>query len=152
MSQIWIDADATPKKNKELLFKASQRYRGILMFVANRYTELPRRHNLKMKVVAQGLDKADDYIAERVEAGDLVMTADIPLAARCIEKGGHVLTPRGRELTKENIGPILSMRNVNEDLRNAGLLDGMGGGPAAFSKKDVQLFANALDRWINRSQ
>ena len=151
MPNIWIDADATPKKTKDLLFKASQRWKGLFTFVANRYMELPRRHNIKMKVVAQGFDKADDYIAEHAQEGDLVITADIPLAARCTEKQAHVLTPRGKGLTTENIGPILSMRNVNEDLRNSGLLDGIGGGPAAFSKKDVQRFANALDRWISRA-
>ena len=146
-SQIWIDADATPKKIKELLFRAAERRKVQLTFVANVYTMAPRYANITIKVVAKGLDKADDYIAEQATDKELVITADIPLAARCIEKGASVLTPRGRVLDANNIAPILSARNFNEDLRNSGV---QTGGPPPFSPKDIQQFANALDRWISK--
>jgi uncharacterized protein YaiI (UPF0178 family) len=148
MSQIWIDGDATPQKIKELLIRASQRRNVPLIFVANQYLSLPRMPTIRMVVVAQGFDKADDYIAENTTSGELVITADIPLANRCIEKEAEVLTPRGKVLDKNNIGPILSARNFNEELRNSGVLTK---GPNSFTKKDIQVFANALDRWIARS-
>ena len=146
-SQIWIDADATPKKIKEILFKAAERRPIKLTFVANVYTNAPRRSNIVIKVVPKGIDKADDYIAEQAVFGELVVTADIPLAARCVENGADVLTPRGRALNRNNMAPILSARNFNEELRNAGLSTG---GPPPFSPKDIQQFANALDRWIQK--
>ena len=149
MNHIWIDADATPKKIKAILFKASERTKTTFVFVANRYTQAPKRGNIRIKVVTAGLDKADDYIADTCEQGELIITADIPLAARCIEKGALVLTPRGKEITQDNIGPIHSSRNLNEDLRNAGMITG---GPSAFSPKDIQRFANGLDRWIQKNR
>ena len=149
MNHIWIDADATPNKIKTILFKATDRTKTTFVFVANRYTQTPKRSNIRVLVVTAGLDKADDHIAENCTAGELIITADIPLAARCIEKGAQVLTPRGKEITKENIGPIHSSRNINEDLRNAGMITG---GPPAFSQKDIQRFANGLDRWIQKNR
>jgi len=145
MTQIWIDADATPRKIKELLFKAAHRRRISMTFVANQHLNTPRTPMIKTKVVAQGFDKADDYIAEQTKPRDLIITADIPLAARCIESGGIVLTPRGRNLDQNNIGPALSTRNLSEDIRNAGL---SSGGPPPITPKDIQQFANGLDRWI----
>lgn len=144
---IWIDADATPRKIKEILFKAAERRAITLTFVANVYTNAPRRQNIVIKVVPKGLDKADDYIAEQAAPGSLVVTADIPLAARCVDNGAAVLTPRGRVIDKNNIAPILSARNFNEELRNSGLSTG---GPPPFSAKDIQQFANAFDRWIQK--
>ena len=148
MAHIWIDGDATPQKIKELLIRASQRRKVQLIFVANRYLSLPRMPTIRMVVVSQGFDKADDYIAEHISSEDLAITADIPLADRCIEKGAVVLTPRGRTMDKNNIGPILSARNFNEELRNSGV---QTRGPNSFTKKDIQMFANTLDRWIARS-
>ena len=148
MSQIWIDADATPKKIKEILFRTAQRRPVRLTFVANQYTTAPRISNIMIKVVSQGFDKADDYIAENAQGGDLIITADIPLAARCIEKDCMVLTPRGKVLDHNNIGPIHSARNFNEELRNSGI---QTKGPASFTKKDIQKFANALDRWVQKN-
>ena len=148
MSQIWIDADATPKKIKEILFRTAQRRPVRLTFVANQYTTAPRISNITIKVVSQGFDKADDYIAENAQGGDLIITADIPLAARCIEKDCMVLTPRGKVLDHNNIGPIHSARNFNEELRNSGI---QTKGPASFTKKDIQKFANALDRWVQKN-
>ena len=145
MKHIWIDADATPNKVKTILFKASERTDSALVFVANRHIQTPKRHNIRVHVVTAGFDKADDYIVENCTSGELVITADIPLAARCIEKASLVITPRGKELNRENIGPIHSARNLNEELRNSGMITG---GPSAFTKRDVQNFANGLDRWI----
>ena len=113
-----------------------------------KYTTAPRISNITIKVVSQGFDKADDYIAENAQGGDLIITADIPLAARCIEKDCMVLTPRGKVLDHNNIGPIHSARNFNEELRNSGI---QTKGPASFTKKDIQKFANALDRWVQKN-
>ena len=147
MPIIWIDADATPKKIKELLYRAAQRRRVAKTFVANHQINTPRFPTIQTKIVAQGFDKADDYIAENSEQGDLIITADIPLAARCIERQAIVLTPRGRSFNSDNIGPALSARNFNEEARNAGLYTS---GPAPLSPKAIQKFANALDRWIQQ--
>lgn len=145
---IWIDADALPTKNREILLKAILKHNLPARFVANHWLELPRRSHIKMKVVSQGFDKADEYIVEHCGNGDLIITADIPLANDAIEQGGTVLTPRGRELNANNIGPILAARNRREELRNNGLLE--GGGPSPMSNRDVQNFANALDRWVRK--
>jgi len=145
MPRIWIDADATPKKVKELLFRAAQRRRVPMTFVANQYLTVPRFPTIKIHVVPQGLDKADDYIAEQAQEGDLVITADVPLAARCVEKEAMVISPRGRLFDSNNIAASLSVRNFNEELRNAGVVTG---GPSSITPKDIQSFANALDRWI----
>ena len=147
MSQIWVDADAVPKRIRELLIKAVQRRKITITFVANRWLQLPRHPKINMCVVAAGLDKADDHIAQNTQPGDLVITADVPLAARCVEQKGRVVTPRGQEMDAQNIAQKLSVRDVNEEFRNAGL---MSGGPPALSNKDVQRFANVLDRWIQR--
>jgi len=148
---IWIDADALPSKNREILLKAILKHNIPTYFVANQWLELPRRKCLKMKVVSQGFDKADEWIVEQCGEGDLIITSDIPLADDAIAKGGSVLTPRGRELNANNIKPAVEARNRREDARNAGLLEGMGGGPAPIGQRDIQQFANALDRWIRRS-
>ena len=145
MPVIWIDADATPKKIKELLYRAAQKRRVHMTFVANHYIGTPSYPTIKTQVVAQGFDKADDFIAEHCAAQDLVITADVPLAARCIDRNALVVTPRGRRLDASNIGPALSARNFNEEVRNAGLSTR---GPDPLSKKNIQQFANALDSWI----
>ena len=145
MAHIWVDADATPRRIKELLIKAVQRRQVEITFVANKWLQLPRHPKIKMCVVSAGLDKADDLIAENTQAGDLIITADVPLAERCVDKGGPVVTPRGHLMNRENIAQKRSIRDLNEEFRNAGMLTG---GPTALSSKDIQRCANGLDRWI----
>ena len=137
MSLIWIDADATPKKIKELLYRAAQRRRVPMTFVANQYIQTPRWPTIQTKIVEKGFDKADDYIAENCNQGDLIITADIPLADRCIAQGAQVVTPYGRVLDTNNIGPALSARNFNEEVRNAGLSTR---GPKPLDNKHIQQF------------
>ena len=146
---IWVDADALPSKNREILLKAILKDNIPARFVANTWIDLPRRTFLKMKVVSQGFDKADEWIVDNCAAGDLIITADIPLANDAIAKGATVLTPRGRELNANNIGPILAKRNLNEDMRNAGMLTG---GPPPMDNRDIQQFSNAFNRWIQNRQ
>ncbi|MBU5637127.1 YaiI/YqxD family protein [Geomonas sp. Red69] len=145
--KIWIDADACPKVIKEIVFRASQRLKVPVCLVAN--SDLSRAHTALISSVrvAAGFDVADDYIAEHAEASDLVITADIPLAARVVERGGVALDPRGELYTEENVGERLSMRNLMQELRNDGLLLG---GPAQFGLADRQRFASALDRLLTR--
>jgi uncharacterized protein len=147
MTKIWIDADATPRKIKAILFRAAQKRNIPMIFVANCWLELPRLKVIQLKVVAQGFDKADDYIAENCEDGDLIITSDIPLADRCIERRAQVVTSRGRIFDAENIKPALATRNRNENMRNSGI---QTGGPAIISPKNIQEFSNALDRWIQQ--
>lgn len=145
--KIWIDADACPRVVKEIVFRASQRLKLPVCLVAN--TDLSRAHTpLVTSVrVGAGFDVADDYIAEHADASDLVITADIPLAARVVEKGSVALDPRGELYTEENVGERLSMRNLMQDLRNDGLLLG---GPAQLGLADRQRFASSLDRVLTR--
>ena len=118
-----------------------------MTFVANQYLNTPRCQTIKTQVVSQGFDKADDFIAEACAQGDLVITADIPLADRCVTNGASVVTPYGRILDANNIKPALSARNFNEEVRTAGLSTR---GPAPLSGKNIQQFANALDSWIQK--
>ncbi|MBJ6800293.1 YaiI/YqxD family protein [Geomonas propionica] len=145
--KIWIDADACPRVIKEIVFRASQRLKVPVCLVAN--TDLSRAHTpLVTSVrVAAGFDVADDYIAENAGPSDLVITADIPLAARVVEKGGVALDPRGELYTEENVSERLTMRNLMQDLRNDGMLLG---GPPQFSLSDRQRFASGLDRLLTR--
>lgn len=145
--QIWVDADACPKIIKEILYRAAERMKVSLSLVANRPLNVPRSPYLKAIRVPQGFDEADHRIVELMQAGDLVVTGDIPLAAAVIEKGGHVLGPRGEEFTEENIQERLAMRNLMDELRSTGLETG---GPAALGKGDRQAFANGLDRLLTR--
>ncbi len=142
---IWVDADACPKVIKEILYRASSRKRQPLTLVANQYLQVPKSPFIKTVRVSSGFDVADNYIADRVEAGDLVITADIPLAAAVIEKGGHALNPRGELYTRDSIGERLSMRNFMDEMRGAGEVTG---GPPPLNHGDRQTFANALDRFL----
>ncbi len=142
---LWIDADACPKVIKEILYRAATRKRLPLTLVANHLLQVPKSPFIKTVKVASGFDVADDYIAVKVEAGDLVVTADIPLAAAVIEKGGHALNPRGELYTRDTIGERLSMRNFMDEMRGAGEVTG---GPPPLSQADRQTFANALDRFL----
>lgn len=145
---IWVDADAAPRACKTILFKAAQT-RGVeVVLVANSWQNVPGGP-ISFVQVPGGPDKADDHIAERCGPHDLVITADIPLAARAIEAGAEVVTPRGRELDADGIGHALTIRDFNEGLREVGV---MTGGPRPYDGKVKQQFANALDRWFARQR
>lgn len=146
--KIWVDADACPVVIKEILYRAADRTGVQLTLVANQALSTPNSSNIKTIQVAHGFDVADDEIVKRLEAGDLVITSDIPLAAEVIEKGGHALSPRGEMHTKENIGARLNMRDFLDTMRSSGVE--MSGGPAAFSQRDKQDFANNLDRFLTK--
>ena len=144
--RIWVDADACPVVAKEILFRAADRTGVQLTLVANQALNMPSSPNINAVQVAKGFDVADDEIVKRLDAGDLVITSDIPLAAEVIEKGGHALSPRGEMHTTENIRARLNMRDFLDTMRASGV--DMGGGPAAFSQRDKQEFANSLDRFL----
>lgn len=146
--KIWVDADACPVIAREILFRAAERTGVQLTLVANQPLSTPASKNINSLQVPRGFDVADDEIVKRVKAGDLVITSDIPLAAEVIGKGGHALSPRGELHTKENIGAKLNMRDFMDTMRSSGVE--MGGGPSAYSQRDKQEFANALDRLLTR--
>jgi uncharacterized protein YaiI (UPF0178 family) len=148
MMKIWIDADACPKPIKELLFRAAERRKIVLTLVANKAIGFPTSGWVRGIQVAAGPDVADQEIVRLLEPGDLVVTADIPLTAEVIEKGGFALDPRGDFFSEENIRERLSLRNFLDELRSGGVETG---GPAAFSGKDKQAFANQLDRFLARN-
>jgi uncharacterized protein YaiI (UPF0178 family) len=145
--KIWVDADACPAVIKEILFRAAERTQIQVTLVANQYIPAPRSRFIASLQVSQGFDVADNEIVRRLEAGDLVITADIPLAADVIDKGGHALNPRGEMYTTDNIRQRLSMRDFMETMRASGVDTG---GPAALSQADRQAFANQLDRFLVR--
>ena len=145
--KIWVDADACPVVIKEILFKAAERTVTELTLVANQAMQRPNSRYINTLQVAQGFDVADDEIVKRLTAGDLVITSDIPLAAEVIEKGGHALSPRGEMHTTENIGARLNMRDFMDTMRSSGVDTG---GPAPFSQRDRQAFANNLDRFLSK--
>ena len=146
--KIWVDADACPVVIKEILFRAADRTGVQLTLVANQPLNTPSSANINTLQVPRGFDVADDEIVKRLQAGDLVITSDIPLAAEVIEKGGHALSPRGEMHSTENIGARLNMRDFLDTMRSSGVE--MGGGPAAFSQRDKQTFANELDRFLTK--
>ena len=143
--RIWVDADATPAVIKDILFRAAERKGIVTTLVANKLLRVPPSPFIRALQVPQGFDVADNEIARRVEAGDLVITADIPLAAQVIDKGGHALNPRGEFYSRENIREALNLRDFMTGLRDAGLASS---GPSAFSQADRQAFANQLDRFL----
>ena len=145
---IWIDADACPRPVKEVLYRVAQKRRTLVTLVANQPLTVPRSPYLRVLVVPGGFDVADNEIVRRVSAGDLVVTADIPLAALVIERGAQAIDPRGDAYTPDNVRERLSVRNFMADLRSAGVETG---GARAFSARDTQMFANALDRCLARS-
>ena len=146
--RIWVDADACPVVVKEILFRAADRTGVQLTLVANQALSTPSSANINTLQVPRGFDVADDEIVKRLDAGDLVITSDIPLAAEVIEKGGHALSPRGEMHTRENIGARLNMRDFLDTMRSSGVE--MAGGPASFSQRDKQTFANELDRFLTK--
>lgn len=145
--QIWVDADACPKPVKEILFRAANRAEINVTLIANQYIPVPKSRFVQSIQVEQGFDVADKEIVKRLEQGDLVITADIPLAAEAIEKGAKALSPRGELYTQTNIRGRLSMRNFMDELRSSGVDTG---GAAAYSHADRQAFANRLDRILAR--
>lgn len=145
--QIWVDADACPKEIKEILFRAAERVGVPLILVANKPLRTPPSSYIKAIQVPAGFDVADNNIVRQIQQGDLVITADIPLAALVIEKGGHALNPRGELYTEDNIKERLAMRDLMNELRGGGVITG---GPSALSLTDRQAFANELDRFLTR--
>ena len=146
--QIWVDADACPGVIKEILYRVAERTQIPVTLVANQLLRVPGSKFIRALQVPGGFDVADAEIVERVQPGDLVVTADIPLAAQVLEKGGYALNPRGDFYTKDTIAQQLTMRAFMEELRGSGVDTG---GPAAFSQADSRNFANALDRQLARS-
>lgn len=145
--KIWVDADACPVAVKEILYRAANRTRIELTLIANQMLRVPPSPWIKALQVPSGFDVADQKIAQEVVAGDVVVTADVPLAALVIAKGAVVIDPRGELLDKGNIQERLSMRNFMESLRSSGIETG---GPASLSSADRQAFANQLDRLLPR--
>jgi uncharacterized protein YaiI (UPF0178 family) len=145
--QIWVDADACPGAIKEILFRAANRTKIQVILIANQFLRTPPSAFIKNIQVPKGFDVADNYIIQSMQGGDLVITADIPLADAVIDKGGAALNPRGELYSKNNIKERLAIRNLNQSLRDTGVLRG---GAPQMSKKDVQAFANALDRFLTK--
>ena len=146
--KIWIDADACPVVIKDILYKAAERTGVQLTLVANRPMRIPALRNINFVQVASGLDVADNEIVKRLDAGDLVITADIPLAANVLEKKGHALNPRGELYSEDSIKSRLSVRDFMDSLRDSGIDTG---GPPTLNKGDRQNFANQLDKFLTRN-
>jgi uncharacterized protein YaiI (UPF0178 family) len=145
--QIFVDADAFPNVIRDILIKASLRLNVPLIFVTNKPLRLEKLAHLSLILVPEGPDVADDHIAQLVQPGDLVITADIQLADRVVAKKAFAMNPRGKLYTEHNIKDRLAMRNLLHELRDNGMVTG---GPAEFSKKDRQAFANKLDSFLIR--
>jgi len=145
--KIWVDADACPVVIKDILFRAAERTGVQVTLVANQPVRIPPSRCIKMIQVAPGFDVADNEIVKRLEAGDLVVTSDIPLAAQAIEKGATALSPRGELYSSDNIRARLNMRDFMDTLRASGINTG---GPPVLSQGDRQLFANHLDKFLTR--
>ena len=143
---VWVDADACPRPIKEMLYRAAERVQIEVVLVANQAMRTPRNVHVRSIVVGGGFDVADEYIVAHVEEGDLVITADVPLAAQAVEKGATVIDPRGDVIDASNAAARLTMRNFNELHRESGEL--VGGGPKAYSDRDKRKFAGALDRFL----
>ncbi|MBL8404279.1 MAG: YaiI/YqxD family protein [Dechloromonas sp.] len=145
--QIWVDADACPGVIKEIIYCAAERRQIQTTLVANQMLRTPPSKFIRAIQVPSGFDVADQHIVNQVAAGDLVVTADIPLASLVIGRGAHALNPRGELYTTATIQERLSMRNFMEELRSAGIETG---GPSSFSQADRQAFGNQLDRFLAR--
>lgn len=145
---IWVDADACPAVIKEILYRAAQRWQRPVTLVANQMLRTPPSKFVRAVQVPGGFDVADDYIVQHAAAGDLVITADLPLAAQVLAKGAMALSPRGERYSADTISERLSMRDMMEDLRNAGIDTG---GPAPLGQADRREFGNALDRLLQKA-
>jgi uncharacterized protein YaiI (UPF0178 family) len=144
---IWVDADACPKVIKEILFRAAERTGVGVTLIANQALQIPRIPSLRAVQVSSGFDVADAEIVKRVSPGDLVITADIPLAAEVIAKGGDALNPRGELYSPDTIRGVLAMRDFMDTMRSSG---NVGGGPPPLTQADRNAFAGHLDTWLAR--
>jgi len=147
--QIWVDADACPNVIKEILYRAADRVQVPVVLVANQAIQVPRSAYIRTIQVESGFDVADNYIVQQADSGDLVITADIPLASEAIDKGCLALNPRGELYTADNIRQRLNMRDFMDSLRGSGIDTG---GPPAFGHADRMAFANQLDRLLAKSR
>jgi hypothetical protein len=147
--QIWVDADATPLVIKEILYRAADRAQIVTTLIANMPLRIPLSAFIKTVRVPKGFDVADHYIVQHLEPGDLVITADIPLAAEVIRRAAHAIDPRGDLYSEDNVDERLAMRNLMQELRSTG--DNIGG-PRPFGSSDRQRFANQLDRFLTQSR
>jgi uncharacterized protein YaiI (UPF0178 family) len=143
--EIYVDADACPVKQE--IYRVAERYRLAVRLVSNNFVRVPDNPLFSGVMVEEGLDAADDWIAERARPGSIVITADVPLASRCVKAGAAVLGPTGRAFTASSVGMALAVRNLKEDLRAAGEITG---GPKPFSKQDRSRFLSALDETVVR--
>ncbi|KXI22558.1 YaiI/YqxD family protein [Photobacterium sanguinicancri] len=146
--KIWVDADACPNVIKEILFRVANRVGVSVTLVANHHVRVPPSPHIRSLQVESGFDVADDFIVQQVEAGDLVITADIPLADEVITKDGHALNPRGELYTKETIKQRLQMRDFMDTMRSSGV---QTGGPPPLNQSDRQNFANKLDSFVAKN-
>lgn len=144
---IWVDADACPGVIKDILYRAAERAAMPVTLVANSGLQVPRSQWIRMIQVPRGFDVADNHIVAMIASGDLVITADIPLAAAVVGKGASALNPRGELYTSDNVQGLLDMRNFMDTLRSSGVETG---GPRALSNNDRQTFARQLDRWLSQ--
>ena len=146
--RLWVDADACPGAIKDILFRAAERRRIDTTLVANHSMRIPKSRYLRLLQVGQGFDVADTRIVAELNPGDLVITADVPLAAEVVKAGATALNPRGTLYTRENVAEHLSRRDMMDELRSAGMVSG---GPPALGKSEIQAFANALDRFLTQA-
>lgn len=144
---IWVDGDACPKAIKTILYNAANRTQTPLYVISNHYFEIPPSPFIKRHIVESGFDVADQHIIDQLQTNDLVITADIPLADAAISKKAAALNPRGKFYLAENIKQILATRNLNETLRDSGMIRG---GPSQMSSKEIQAFSNHLDRYLSQ--
>ena len=144
--QIWVDADACPKAIKDILFRAAERTGIMTILVANQFLQTPPSRYINFVLVTSGYDVADNEIIKRLRVGDLVITGDIPLAYEVIGNGGHAINPRGERYTQDTIKERLSMRDLMDTLRASGINTG---GPSALTSRDIQAFANQLDKFLS---
>ncbi len=143
--RIFVDADACPVKQE--VYRVARRYHLDVLLVANKGLYIPNERRITLKVVGDGIDEADDWIVNHVQSDDIVITADIPLASRCIKQKSRVLTPKGKLFTENNIGEVVAMRDLLSDLRNSGEITG---GPAPLVKRDRSRFLQKLDEAVQR--
>ncbi|MCQ3829841.1 YaiI/YqxD family protein [Microbulbifer elongatus] len=149
MPKIWVDADACPTVIKEILFRAAERTETELTLVANQPVRVPPSKFIRALQVSSGFDVADNEIVQRCSEGDLIITADIPLASEVIDKGATALNPRGEKYSKANIRARLNMRDFMETLRSSGVHTG---GPPPLGQQERKAFADQLDRWLVRAK
>lgn len=145
--KVWIDADACPKIIKEFIFKAAFRHQVPVVLVANSSMFIPPSPLISLQIVGKSLDEADRYILEHATSGDLVVSADIPLVAALVSKGVLAINPRGEVYTEENAQEALAVRNLMQELRDGGLVQG---GPSALGPKDLTLFANSFEKEMTK--